>query len=67
MTCSARPFDHDLAVVLPGDRRQLAQGLQLRELRLVVRVGDRSGRRPSPSENLTSCEVGISQISGKRV
>ena len=36
------PFVHDLDVVLPGDARQLALGLQLGELRLVVGVGDRS-------------------------
>ena len=35
-------FDHHLAVVLPGDLRQLAQGAQLGELRLVVRVVDRA-------------------------
>src|SRR6185295_19141732 len=37
-----RPFDHDLTVVLPGNLRELAQGLELRYLRLVVGVVDRS-------------------------
>ena len=35
-------FVHHLDVVLPGDARQLALRLQLGELRLVVRVGDRA-------------------------
>ena len=39
----ARPFVHHLHVVLPGDLRQLALRLELGELRLVVRVGDRAG------------------------
>ncbi len=38
----ARAFVHHLDVVLPGDLRQLALRLQLGELRLVVRVGDRA-------------------------
>jgi hypothetical protein len=39
----AGAFDHHLHVVLPGDLGQLAQRLQLGELRLVVGVGDRAG------------------------
>ena len=40
----ARAFVHHLDVVLPRDRRFSSPCvLQLRELRLVVRVGDRSG------------------------
>ena len=39
----ARALVHDLHVVLPGDARQLALRLELRELRLVVRIGDRPG------------------------
>ena len=39
----ARALDHHLHVVLPGDRRQLAERPQLGELRLVVGVGDRAG------------------------
>ena len=45
----ARALDHHLHVVLPGDLRQLAQGVELGELRRVVGVGDASrgaGRRP---------------------
>ncbi len=45
----AGAFDHGLHVVLPGDLRQLAQGVQLGELGFVVGVRRRSrgaGRRP---------------------
>ncbi|CDN45754.1 Putative uncharacterized protein [Paenibacillus sp. P22] len=42
----ARTFDHDLHVMLPGNLGQLAERVQLRELRLVVGVRDRS--RPQP-------------------
>ena len=38
----AGPFDHHLAVVRPGDLRQLAQGFQLGELRRIVGIGDRA-------------------------
>src|SRR6185437_4502167 len=37
-----RAFDHDLAVVLPGDTGELTECFQLGELRRVVRVGDRT-------------------------
>ena len=36
-------FDHHLAVVLPGLQSQLSQGLELRELRFVIRIGCGSG------------------------
>ena len=36
------PFDHHLAALVPGDLGQLAQRLQLRELRAIVGVGDRA-------------------------
>ncbi len=49
-----RALDHHLAALGPGDFGQLAQRLQLGELRAVVGVGDGAGRRPSPSENDTS-------------
>ena len=39
----ARSFDHHLAVVAPGDVRKLAEGLQFGDLRLVVRIVDRTG------------------------
>ena len=39
----AGPLDHHLAVVLPGDLRQLAERVELGELRLVVGVGDAAG------------------------
>ena len=39
----ARPLDHDLDVVLPGDLGQLTKRLELRELGLVVGIGDRAG------------------------
>ena len=39
----AGPLDHHLAVLRPGDLRQLAQRLQLGELRGVVGIGDRAG------------------------
>ena len=42
----ARPLDHHLAVLGPGDLRQLAQRLQFGELRLVVGIGD--GARTQP-------------------
>src|SRR5712691_3369091 len=38
----ARGLDHDLAVVLPRDRRQLAERVQLGELGLVVGVRGRA-------------------------
>ena len=41
-----RAFDHHLAIVLPGNRSQLAQGFELGELRLVV--GVRSAARAEP-------------------
>ncbi len=44
----ARPFDHDLAVLRPGLRRQLAQRLELRELRRVVGVGRRARAETVP-------------------
>ena len=50
----ARALDHHLHVVLPRHLGEFAQGLQLAQLRLVVGVVDRAGRRPSPSEKLTS-------------
>src|SRR5450830_1290389 len=37
-----RTFDHALHVVLPGNLGQLAEGLQLAELRFVVGVGNRA-------------------------
>jgi hypothetical protein len=40
--------------VLPGLRRQLAERLELGELRRVVGVGVEPGRSPSPSEKETS-------------
>ena len=39
----AGTFDHDLHVVLPGLRGQLAERLELGELRLVAGVGDAAG------------------------
>ena len=39
----ARPFDHDLAVMLPGNLGQLAQRLEFCELRGVVGVADPAG------------------------
>ena len=39
------PFVHHLDVVRPGDLRQLALRLQLRELRVVVGVGNRPGAK----------------------
>jgi hypothetical protein len=39
----AGAFDHHLHVVLPGDLREFAQGLQLAELGGVVGVGDGAG------------------------
>ena len=50
----ARAFDHHLHVVLPRDLGELAERPQLGQLGLVVGVGDRPGRRPSPSEKATS-------------
>ena len=40
------PFDHHLHVVLPGLLGQLAQRLQLRELRLVAGIGHAAGPQP---------------------
>src|ERR1700683_2153326 len=37
-----RPFDHNLAALIPGDLRQFAKRLQFRALRAVVGVGDRA-------------------------
>ena len=48
----AGAFDHDLHVVLPGLAGELAEGLQLGELRLVAGIGDASrggGRRRASS------------------
>ena len=39
----ARPLDHHLAVVLPGDLGQLAERFEFGELRAVVGVGDAAG------------------------
>src|SRR5438034_11792326 len=39
----ARPFDHYLAIVFPGNLRQLAQRVQFGKLRFVVGIGDRAG------------------------
>ena len=39
----AGAFDHHLAALVPGDLGQLAQRLELGELRAVVGVGDRAG------------------------
>jgi hypothetical protein len=61
----ARAFDHHLHVVIPGDARQFAQRFQFGELGLVAGVGQRAGRRPSPSEKLTSYFWKILQISSK--
>ena len=36
-------FDHHLAIVLPGDLRQLAERFQFGKLRFVIRVGNRAG------------------------
>jgi hypothetical protein len=36
----ARALDHRLAIHLPRDLRQLAERVELGELRLVVRIGD---------------------------
>jgi hypothetical protein len=41
-----RSFDHDLHVVLPGERCQLPQRAQLGELRFVVGVGDAARTQP---------------------
>src|SRR5712691_7349107 len=41
----ARGLDHDLAVVLPRGRRQLAERLEHGELNFIVRVGSRSGTK----------------------
>jgi hypothetical protein len=61
----AGPFDHHLHIVLPGLLGQLAQRLQLRELRFVAGIGDAAGPQPSPSEKLTSCFWKILQMSSK--
>ena len=42
----ARPLDHHLHVELPGLLGQLAQRLQLRELRLVARIGHAAWTQP---------------------
>src|SRR5476651_986963 len=39
----AGAFDHDLAALLPGDLRELAERFQFGELRAVIGVGDRAG------------------------
>ena len=39
----AGPFDHHLAIVLPGDLRQFAECFQFRQLRFIVGIGDRAG------------------------
>jgi hypothetical protein len=42
----ARAFVHDLDVVLPCDARQFSLRLELRELRLVIRIRNRPGTQP---------------------
>ncbi len=39
-------FDHDLHIVLPGDVGELAQGIKLSKLSLIVGIRDRSGPEP---------------------
>jgi hypothetical protein len=67
----ARPFNHHLHVLAPGDLGQLAEGPQLAELGLVVGVGDRPGAQPVPEgegdvvggEDLAQLfEVGVEEI-----
>ena len=41
----AGPFDHHLAAVIPRDLGQLAERLELGELRAIVGVGNRSGTK----------------------
>ena len=43
-----RTFDHHLDIMSPRDLRQLAQSLEFRELRLVVRVGNGAGAKSVP-------------------
>jgi len=62
-----RAFDDHLHVVLPRDLRELAERVEFAELRFVVGVGRAAGRKPSPSENVTSYAFMISQISSKWV
>ena len=50
----AGPLDHHLTIPGPGDLGEFAQRLQFGELRLVIGIGDGTGRSPSPSEKLTS-------------
>ena len=67
----AGAFDHRLHVVAPRHLRQLAQRLQLGQLRLVVGVGDRPGPQPVaegerdvvPREDLAQLrEVGVQEV-----
>jgi hypothetical protein len=53
----ARAVDHHLDVALPPDGGELAERVELRELRLVVASALQPGRRPSPSEKATSYKV----------
>ena len=53
-------LDHGLHVVLPGDLGQLAQGVQLRELGLVVGIGD--GARPQPVAQAEGDVVGLHDL-----
>jgi len=51
----AGAFDHDLDIMLPGDLGQLAQRLQLSELRLVIGVPRSSpGAARRPARQATS-------------
>src|SRR6185503_4795045 len=38
-----RAFDHHLAITLPRDLRQLTERLQLRKLRFIIGIGNRTG------------------------
>ena len=60
----SRAFVHHLHVVLPGDLRQLALRLELGELRLVVRVRDRSRPQTIAEGKRHVIRRMISQISG---
>jgi len=42
----ARPLDHHLTAMRPGDFRQFTEGFQLRKLRAVIGVGDGTGAQP---------------------
>ena len=65
-----RPLDHDLAVLIPGDFRQLTEGFQFRELGPVIRISNRA--RPqaiaqakahivSPADVADFVEVGVEE------